>query len=187
MHTRYFTLGIALLLVVGAVGQAEAGDIKTKDTEGSFAGTSLTARIDLNNDGILAGWSTAVVKGTLGESTNQGVVERVPVAAPGVCSAGQVEFALVAGKLVGTFLKTRDQVFSQLTSSTFCFDPATGDFSGHDTGITTGGTGKFEGATGSFEQSYTGSTLLADPDPASRQLFSRFTGEFSGTINLLEK
>jgi hypothetical protein len=186
MHTRHFILGIALLLV-GAVGQTEANDLKTKDIDGSFAGTFLTTRIDLNNDGILAGWSTAVVKGTLGESTNQGVVERVPVASPGVCSAGQVEFALVAGKAVGTLLKTRDQVFSQLTSSTFCFDPATGNFSGHDTGIITGGTGEFEGATGSFEQSFTGSTLLADPDPASRQSFGPFTGEFSGTITLPKK
>lgn len=186
MRTRHLTFCLALLLV-GVVGQAEAKDIKTKDIEGSFAGTFLTTRIDLNNDNILAGWSTAVVKGTLGESSSQGVVERVPVASPGVCAAGQVEFALVEGRVVGTNLKTRDQAFSQLTSSTFCFDPATGDFSGHDTGIFTGGTGEFEGATGEFEQSYTGSTLLGDGDPASNQSFGPFTGEFSGTINLPKK
>jgi hypothetical protein len=186
MCIRYITLGIALLLA-GAVGQAQAGGFITKDFKGNFAGTALTTRMDLNNDGILAGWSTAVVDGTFGQRTNQAVVERKFVAAPGVCAAGQIEFALVAGKGVGTFVKTRDQIFTQVTASTYCFDPATGEFSGHDTTIITGGTGKFEGATGSLEQSYTGSLVLGDPDPASNQSFGPFSGEYSGTINLPKK
>lgn len=186
MRTRYFTLGIALLFA-GAVGYAEAADVKTKKLKESFAGTFISTRIDFDNDGALAGWSTAVVDGSLGKRTNQGVVERKFVAAPGACAAGQIEFGLVAGQAVGTFLKTRDQLFSQITSSTYCFDPATGEFSGHDTAIITGGTGEFEGATGSFEQNYTGSILLGDFDPASNQVFGPFRGEALGTINLPKK
>jgi hypothetical protein len=181
-------LGIATgLLIAVSCGNAKAddhGEGHTRPYKGTFAGTSLTSRIDLNNDGSLAGWSTSVVNTNLGKSTNEGVVERRFVAAPGVCAAGQVELGLVQGKGVSTFLSTGDQIFGETTSSTFCYDPATGNYSGHDTGIVTGGTGKFEGATGSIERSYTGTDLVIDRDPASKQAFGRFSGEFSGTITL---
>ena len=166
-------------------GRAEARDIKGRST---FAGTFLTARIDLNNDGNLASWSTAAVKSNLGRRTSQGVVERARVDLPtGKCPAGQLEFTLVAGRFVNTFTqkaKVKDQLFAELTSSTQCIDPATGAFSGNDTGTVIGGTGKFAGATGSFEQSFTGFILLFDPDPESKQSFGSFTGESTGTLTL---
>jgi hypothetical protein len=82
MQKRSFTINLALaLLLAGTLGRAEAKD---KSFKGEFAGTFLTMRIDLNNDGALASWSTAVVKSNLGRSSNQGVDEdaQIPPTGP---------------------------------------------------------------------------------------------------------
>ncbi len=171
---------IGCLLVAG-IGRAEARDIPIK---GDFAGTFLTARIDLNNDGRLAFGGTWVEKSNLGESSAQFVIEDVVVPPTGACPAGQLETALVAGSVVNTFLHTRDQLFTQTTSRILCFDFDTGVASAHAIATITGGTGKFAGATGSLDYRFTGVTLLADFDPASNQLFGSFTGTVEGTLIL---
>jgi hypothetical protein len=71
--------------------------------------------------------------------------------------------------------------------STACLNPTTGRFRGRDRGTITGGTGKFAGATGSFEDTFRGSIRLFDPDPAANQAFGDFTGEFSGTLTLPDR
>ena len=146
-----------------AIGRAEAADIPLR---GEFAGTFLTSRINLNNDGELAGWGTEVVEDELlGQSSNQVIVENALVPPTGACREGRLEFHLVAGRIVATFLNTRDQLFSELTSRTLCLNPANGRFRGRDTGAFTGGTGRFAGATGSFEARYTGSSYSLTPTP----------------------
>ena len=181
-----WTLGLACSCVI-ALGssRAEARDIKVRST---FAGTTLGARIDLNNDGGLADWFTAEVKSNLGQAIRQGVTEGALIDPPsGKCPAGQLEIALVAARSVDTFTQTakvKDQLFAEVTSSTLCFDPATGAFSTNDTAAWVGGTGRFAGAMGTFENSYTGFILLADPDPESNQFFNSITGEFTGTLTL---
>jgi len=182
MNKWSWTIGLACSFVIAlGSGRAEARDIRIK---GDFAGTFLTARIDLNNDGILAGGGTWVEKSNLGPSSAQFVIEDVPVPPTGACPAGQPETALVAGSVVNTFLHTRDQLFIELTSRIFCFDPVTGVASAHGIATITGGTGKFAGATGSVDYRFTGLTLLADFDPASNQLFGPFTGTVEGMLTL---
>jgi hypothetical protein len=183
MNKWSWTIGLTCsFLIALASGRAEARDIRIK---GDFAGTGLTARIDLNNDGRLADGGTWVEKSNLGQSSAQFVIEGVPVDPPsGACPAGQLERALVAGNVVNTFLHTRDQLFIQLTSRIFCFDLATSTFSGHTIATITGGTGKFVGATGSVDYRFTGVVHLADFDPASNQLFVSFTGTVEGTLTL---
>jgi hypothetical protein len=186
MNKWSWTISLACSVVIAlASGRAEARDIKVR---GTFAGTFLSTRIDLNNDGSLAGWGTVTVKSNLGRATSQGVVEIDLVDPPtGACPAGQLELTLVAGRFVDTFTQTakvKDRFFGEATSSTTCVDPATGALSSNNTITVIGGTGKFAGATGSFENSYTGFVLLADPDPASKQSFGSFAGEFTGTLTL---
>ena len=56
MNKWSWTIGLACSFVIAlASGRAEARDIRIK---GDWAGTGLTARIDLNNDGGLADWAT---------------------------------------------------------------------------------------------------------------------------------
>lgn len=186
MNKCSWTIGLACSFVIAlGSGRAEARDIKVR---GTFAGTTLGTRIDFNNDGGLADWFTVEVKSNLGRATRQGVTEAALVDPPtGKCPADQLELALVAARFVDTFtdtVKVKDQLFAEVTSSTLCFDPATGAFSANDTATWVGGTGRFAGAMGTFENSYTGFILLADPDPESNQFISSFTGEFTGTLNL---
>jgi hypothetical protein len=181
MNKWSWTLSLVCSVVIAlGSGRAEAKDIRMK---GEFAGTGLTARIDLNNDGRPADGGTWVEKSNLGRSSAQFVIESVPVDSPsGACPTGQLERVLVAGNVVNTFLHTRDQLFIQLTSRIFCFDLVTSTFSAHTIAAITGGTGKFVGATGSVDYRFTGVVHLADFDPASNQLFVSFTGTVEGTL-----
>ena len=182
MNKYSWTIGLACSFVIAlASGRAEARDTHIK---GDNAGTFLSTRIDLNNDGDLALGGTWVEKSNLGQSSAQAVIEGVAVPPTGACPADQVETALVAGSVVNTFLHTRDQLFIQFTSRMACIDPVTGVASGHVIATITGGTGKFAGATGSVEYRFTGSTLLTDFDPASNQGFFSFAGTVSGTLTL---
>jgi hypothetical protein len=183
MNKYSWTVGLACSFVIAfGSSRAEARDIPIK---GDVAGTSLTARIDLDNFGGPADWATWVEKSNLGQSSAQAVIEgSAPVPPTGACPADQVETALVGGSIVNTFLNTRDQLFIQPTSRVLCFDPATGAFSAQTVATITSGTGKFAGATGSVEYRFTGSTLLTDFDPASNQGFFSFAGTVSGTLTL---
>src|SRR5260221_12926493 len=85
------TLGIATgLLLTLSFANAKAGDTKdhTRPTKGKFAGTFLSTRMDLNDDGVLAAWSTAEVNGTLGKRTVQGIAETVPTGPTPECPGG---------------------------------------------------------------------------------------------------
>ena len=109
MNKWSWTIGLAcsFVIILGS-GRAEARDIRIK---GEFAGTGLTTRIDVNNDGRPADGGTWVEKSNLGPSSVQFVIESVPVPPTGACPAGQLETTLVAGSIVNTFLHTRDQLF----------------------------------------------------------------------------
>ena len=181
MNKWNWTIGLACSFVIAlASGRAEARDIRIK---GDLAGTCLSTRIDLNNDGVPAGWSTWVEQSNLGQSSAQSVIEAVLVPPTGACPAGHLETGVVAGgSAVNTFLHTRDQLFNQVTSRILCIDLVTGAFSAHSLATITGGTGKFAGATGSIEYRFTGLTFLADP--ASNQSFGSFTGTIEGTLIL---
>ena len=72
-----------------------------------------------------------------------------------------------------------DLIFSEETSLTLCFDPLTQiQFFSGTTNIT-GGTGRFEGATGTVEFEATAKTLFED---AVGNFFGEQSGTFEGTI-----
>ncbi len=183
MNKWNWTIGLVCSCMIAfASGRADARDIRIR---GDMAGTYLTARIDLNNDGGLADSATWVEKSNLGTSSVQAIIEgSLPVPPSGACPAGQLETALVGGSIINTFLHTRDLLFLQPTSRVLCFDLATGVASAHTIATITGGTGKFAGATGSVDYRFTASAALGDSDPASTQAFGYFTGTIEGTLIL---
>ena len=80
-------LGITIgLLMTVSVGSAKAEH--TRRNNGTFGGTFLSTRMDLNDDSVLAGWSTAEVNGTLGKRSSQSVVEGVPTGVTPECPGG---------------------------------------------------------------------------------------------------
>jgi hypothetical protein len=59
-----------------------------------------------------------------------------------------------------------------------------GGFTGSETGVILGGTGRFVGASGTFEQSFTGFYQAFDPNANPAQGFGSFRGQVTGTLIL---
>jgi hypothetical protein len=139
-----------------------------------------------NPDGLPAGWTTAEVFSTLGHASSQGVVEQVPTGPTQACPGGAFVIDAQHGNGFGTFTDTYekgDQLYSQVSTGTLCFD-SVGGFTGSNSVIIVGGTGKFAEASGTFEESFTGFVQAFDPNAKPLQTFVSFTGKFTGTLTL---
>jgi hypothetical protein len=126
-------------------------------------------------------------KGTLGSGTVQGVNEYV-FTGPATCPNGNAGFGFTLlhsldpaapAQFVQRIDSTGDLIFSEQTSGTICFDPATLIQFFSSTFAITGGTGRFEGATGTSESSGTAKTLFED---AAGNFFGEESGTTTGTI-----
>lgn len=182
---KVLTLGIATGLLL-AVSLGNAGAEQTRRNNGKFAGTFLTSRIDTNDDGIAASWSTGVVTGTLGKRSFQSVGEVVPTGATAACPGGVFIIDAVNGIGFGRTTHTfpnGDQVYSRILTRHLC-SLGGGKSETNDVNETLGGTGKFEGASGIAEAHYTNTTQAGDGNAVPPQSFGSFTGEFTGTIIL---
>ncbi len=171
---------IGILLVTG-MGRVEAKEIPLK---GKFAGTSLHSRIDRNDDGLPANWSTGVTTGTLGKRIFQSLYEFVPTGPTAACPGGV--FIIDAQNGLGTFTETfpnGDQYYARVLTATSCFDTV-GGYTGSTTISIVGGTGKFAGASGNVENSFAGFFQTGDANAVPRQAFGSFSGEFTGTLIL---
>jgi hypothetical protein len=178
-------IGIATgLLLTVCFGDAKAEHRRRNN--GTFAGTSLGTRIDLNDDGVPASWSTAVLTGTLGKSTGQGVVESVPTGPTSECPGGvsivDAQNGIGFGANTRTF-PNGDQIYTQLLTRTQC-GLGGGRFTSSDSWTIVGGTGKFEGASGTVDIQATSFCQVIDPNANPVQCFGSFSGEFEGTVIL---
>lgn len=178
-------LGIAASLMLAAsFGNASAE--QTRRNNGKFGGTYISTRMDLNDDGALATWSTAEVSGTLGKRTAQGIVEVVPTSATPECPGGV--FIIDAQNGIGYSSTTHtfpngDQLYSRIVTRTQC-GLGGGKFTATDITETLGGTGKFEGASGTGEVHSVSQCQGFDANAVPPQCFGSFTGEFTGTMIL---
>ena len=186
MTRKSLTIGLMLscVIVLGS-GKAEAGKIPLK---GSFSGTFVATQTDTNGDGQKAAFASVGTKGTLGSGTIQGVNEFV-FSGPATCPNGNAgfEFTLLRpllpaapAQFVQRIDSTGDLIFSEQTSNTLCFDPVTLIQFASGTSNITGGTGRFEGATGTVEFEATAKTLFED---AAGNFFGEQSGTYTGTIN----
>src|SRR5262245_17861368 len=168
MNKKSLTIGFTLSCVIAfGIGRAEAGELKAK---GTFSGTFTSTQIDTLGDGQKAALAIIGTKGTLGPGTVQGVNEYV-FSGPATCTNGNdgFEFKLLhsvnpaaPAQFVTRIDSTGDLIFSEQTSGTICFDPVTLIQFFSATFKITGGTGRFEGATGTSESSGTAKTLFED-------------------------
>src|SRR5712691_8147443 len=145
---------IGCLLVAG-MGRVEAKEIPIKSKS---AGTFLSSRIDRNDDGVTAGWSTGVTTGNLGNRIFHGVSEFVPTGPTAACPGGVFLIDAQNGQGFGTFTETfpnGDQYYARALTSTLCSDGVGGSTSSTTISIV-GGTGKFAGASGNIENSSPG-------------------------------
>jgi len=183
-------IATAIGLLIGSFSIAKAGDKKehTRPNNGTFGGTYLSTRIDVvdKGDGIAASWSTAEVTGTLGKRTVQAVIEPKFTGVTAACPHGVFIIDAVNGigfgKTTATF-PNGDQLYSRILSRTQCGIDL-GKFDTTDVQEILGGTGKFEGASGTSTLHSISICQASDQNANPPQCFGSSTGEFEGTITL---
>lgn len=183
---------VGLIMVLGlilAVRNTEARHRQRKfrgELKESFSGSVLISgtSIDTDEDGVKASLGLFKGKSTLGTVTIEPITEfsPVPKVSTTICNSGLLQFDLVMGRVVTRIESSGDLVFSRFTSGTSCVDPATGTVSVSLEGSIMGGTGRFDGATGSVEVNGTVTTLVSDPAPALHG-FGAVTGEATKIID----
>ena len=187
MRKNRFVIGIVLGIgLIIAVGRVEAKD---KQFHANFVG-AFTNKDDLSFTGTqsFVGQSLLTGKSSLGDITVQLVGENPldgkTCTPPGGGSGVELGFA---GELVVvSFPERGDQLFLRLSpniTSVGCFDLTTSVLTGQTTLDVTGGTGRFQGATGTIVKTYR-AIQLGPPPPSGKGAIGSFTGTFDGTIEV---
>jgi len=164
MNIRHLTLGIGMVLLLAGAGNS--AEVKTKHVRCTVSATFVSGvetHLDTNGDGRSASAHQGIVNCNIGRFFFHEAAEfRAPLPAPVTCPADTLEFPLQQLRAVRTEEKSGDQLFFEVATNdgTFCLKPADFTFSATWQGTITGGTGRFAGASGSFELQATGKYLV---------------------------
>ena len=197
MHTHYVTVGLTLLLLTGAVVAADAKTPQKVHCKGG--GTfveGVETNIDTDGNGVSAGTGQGAEVCNIGMFVFQEEQEWIPRPVTAACPAGTTEEFYIDAthgqqRAVATDQKTGDQLFAQITSGTFCLDfssfptpPFPFTVSGQN--ATTGGTGKYTGATGTGSFHTVGSHIQYGFKGGTGAFgaFGQFTFTADGTLTL---
>jgi hypothetical protein len=193
MKSKHLSITTVLFFMfAGAVGAAETKSTKFHcAVSGTFA--DVETNIDTNGDGASASLSQGISNCTPTErSLFQEETEWILQASATTCPQGSLEFHIDEDAVIGqqrsvtTSAKTGDQVFARMTSGTLCIDfstcPAPLSASTHHEII--GGTGRFTGATGTYDSQTSGSYLMIGAKNGVFGGFGQFTGTTDGTITV---
>jgi hypothetical protein len=185
MRTRFsrltsFACVLLLSLPAIALGAGPNIDVEYVTVAGSF----LTSRIDNNQDGQGSSWCTLQIKGGYqGSSMQQCINEDVFAGITAECPGGVIIVTPSTGTGMGvrTFPNALDQIYLRLTERELCVN-AFGGVEGTDEGVVVGGTGRYEGAVGSYSLEYTGQLLYGDETAVPPQNFGSILGTGTFTI-----
>jgi len=181
MLSRKPWLLAAAAAVLFAPFLAATSDAREVPFKFSYTGTLVPIPVDLNADGTNATVLDAQSKGTFGASMSHIVSEWTPI---GLCADGFVQFALIHAAVVVTF-SNGDQLFGAGPGNGWMcldLDPAgAGYFYGEAYGDFSGGTGRFEGASGSFTSPFTGNNTTLTSFGYG---FGPIQGSLKGTLTL---
>ena len=152
------------LLLLAAQNDASANTVNFKST---FSGSTTTAffsfdGVNLAAQGLADGEQNPGGRFTL-QSIGQDAPDGQTCTVPGGTPSAGTEFTLVGEAAVLRFEPTGDLLYNHDTSRTTCIDFSSGTppfpFVGSSSGVITGGTGKYAGATGSHTASSSGFVL----------------------------
>jgi hypothetical protein len=176
--------GVALLLLVAALLIAPRAE-----AQGRFWGTSVADEIDADNDGNTGSTQTSRYRGPFGNAQTQAHTELALWDEVSFCGPTSVLLVYRVFASVATYANG-DQLYTDLSDGTACVNFVDGSFTAEINTDVTGGTGKFEGATGWSTLSASGQTVLTDlgvpmqvPD---RPALSAFSGTTIDDIVLAE-
>ena len=169
------SLIIAFCSVFIVAGTAQADEMTIKHQ--TFSGASHETMVDTNGDFAFAAVMNLESKGGLGQSTSTHMTEYTAYTFSD-CPDGVPTAHLVQHSYVQTF-NDLSMLYGVATAGRICFDPNTSELTCEEEGIFDGGTGRFEGATGSWtvncEIFLVGETMTA------------LTGTLDGTVSVPHK
>jgi hypothetical protein len=194
MRTRHFTLGIALLMLTGVVGVANAKTLHVHCTGSETFVDGVETNLDTDGDGHSAGVSQGIEICNIGrffiveesEFIHQPTLTTCPV---GTTDEVHIDPTQGQHRGVATNEKTGDQLFFKTTLATLCGYFATFPFTFTSSAQfeIIGGTGKYAGATGTSKAHFTGSYLqFGFKGGAGGPFggFAQFTFTSDSTLNL---
>jgi hypothetical protein len=151
-----FVIAICAGLILS--GAAQSGEIRYDQR---FSGVGRATAVDTNNDGLFIDTFSFQAKGSPGKATIESMGEFKPVMPGAGCD---LQSELVQQSFVSTF-NDGSMLFHVTTAGQNCVTFVPFSITGHLEGIITGGTGRFEGATGTwiveFEAWPVGETMSA--------------------------
>ncbi len=157
---------------------ATAAEFK-QEVSGAFVPSNFDTNLD-GNSGVLY---LADARGTFGNSSYEGLLEAIVLPEPEICEPGQVERRVIVFSIVQRF-KDGDLLFSSLAPDGGVSCAAPGERVPFTVTVDiTGGTGRFEDASGQYVFTASSVLLLRDPDGVNVLQAARF-GEIDGTIEL---
>ena len=172
---KLVSLCVCLMMIISgsiAMAQDSPGG-KTKIIKSKGSGSFVSANFDFDHPDLStpAGYINGEGISNAGKFTNQAVTEFAPdghsCTVPGGGASTGTEFTLVGDAAVFRFTATGDLLFLKETSGTECADFSTFPTPpfpviATTTGIVTGGTGKYSGATGTVTFDVKGAFLSLD-------------------------
>jgi len=176
-----FVFGAALVVLPFVFTASYAGE---KPISMSWEGTVIDTAINVVPaeppiPDLVANYIDAQVKGSFGPAS-MGVLSEFAFA--GFCDAEEtVLYVVIAYSKPITTFKNGDQLWGDITTGDMCLDTVSGEFLGSAEGLYTGGTGRFDGATGSFVVNFGGINLTV---PTLGVGFGAIYGDSEGTVIL---
>jgi hypothetical protein len=178
-------------LLIAVAAPTKAGE--TKVIKSKESGSFVSANFDFNHSDLStpAAYVNGEGIGNAGKFTAQNVDELAPdgnhCTVPGRATGAGTEYTLVGDVAVTRFTATGDLLFFKSTSGTECADFSTFPtppfpFILTETGVVTGGTGKYSGATGTFTVKVKGATLSLDATGARVFGWFKSTAETTVTV-----
>lgn len=169
-------LGVVLLIVPFIATASYAGE---SPISGEWAGSVVQVDFDLNGDGVFSNLIDAQIKGSFGMKSLHVLSEYLPV---GLCNDDPYVWKLdfLYSDPIVTFANG-DQLWGTMTNGagSMCMDTRTSEFTGEGTGSFTGGTGRYEGATGTFTVTFRGKNLTLLTLGFG---FAPISGDIAGTV-----
>jgi len=185
MNSLFFKAIFVAIIGLGLLSPqlAEAGKGGSKTVNMGYAGSGFNTAF--YNDGYDASTALPVSlsqangKGSFGKFAITITTEFALPTGPGNCApdTDELEFPLISSEAVTTF-EDQSQLFFVASGGYSCVSQSTGYYYGQVEGDYVGGTGRFEGATGTITSPFEGQNLGA-PNVGFRSI----TGTAEGTLN----
>ena len=176
MRSKLFCLAAILMLAAG-VAWAEEIEI-----DWDWAGSYTDGSADINLDGTTANSYIVWAKGSPGKATISGLGEIVVLGPSEDCPYPLVDNVMLYSAYVARF-ENGDMLFARATTADEgCIDPVSGTVNAVVHYDIVGGTGRYAGATGSYDDTATWIFLVPSADPLNSVAFSAIFGHAEGFI-----